>query len=330
MSQRCLRTIASARALAAAASLLAMWALTLGSLQLSFADVARSFFGADGFAAEVVREWRAPRVVGALVFGAALGIAGALFQTITRNPLGSPDIIGFSAGSYTGVILARTILAGSFLSDSLGALLGGFATAAGVYLLSYRGGIAGSRLIVVGIGATAMLSSINTWLLLRARQEVALGAAMWGAGSINLASWSDVASPLVLLAASIPLLCAALRPLRQLELGDDVAAAHGLRVEPTRLGILGLGVALTAAVTAAAGPISFVALAAPQIARRTARGAGIPIFHSALTGAIILLAADMIGQHVPAQPVPAGAVTVIFGGLYLLWYLIGEGHRRGR
>lgn len=302
--------------------ILSITALGMGDYPLNPAEVLVALTGGGGFDSTVVLQWRLPRITAALVFGTALALSGALFQTLTRNPLGSPDIIGFSTGAYTGVLLATVGLggasvAGGAIGTSLGALIGGLGTALIVYLLAYRDGVQGFRLIVVGIGITAALHAVNSWILLRAQSETAMGAAIWGAGSLGLTSWSAVLPAIGIVLAVTPLLLLAVRPLRQLELGDDVAASHGVRVEPTRLAILGIGVLLTALVTAATGPIAFVALAAPQIARLLARSPGIPLVNSALMGALVLLGSDLIAQQALAQPIPVGMVTVVLGGGYL-------------
>lgn len=315
-------------ALAVAAVLLALLALGLGDYPLSIPEVVRALVSDQGFASTVVTGWRLPRVLVALVFGAALGVSGALFQSLTRNPLGSPDVIGFSTGSYTGVLLVTTVVGPGALGVSAGALLAGLATALVVYLLAYRDGVQGFRLIVVGIGVTGMLHGVNVWLLLRAQTEVAMTASIWGAGSIALTGWGQAVPAFVVLALLTPLVCLVSRPLRQLELGDDAAGAHGLRVEPTRLVVVVLGIALIATVTATAGPIAFVALAAPQIARRLAGSAGLPLVASALTGALVLLAADLLAQHVLPTALPVGVVTVVLGGVYLLALIVREARRR--
>ncbi|MDT0268517.1 iron chelate uptake ABC transporter family permease subunit [Streptomyces sp. DSM 44915] len=324
---RTLRSRLVAGALTAALLVLAAVALAVGDYRLSLGQVLAGLGGSAGFDSVVVLEWRLPRVTACVAFGAALGLAGALFQTITRNPLGSPDIIGFASGAYTGVIVATTVLGGTLATATGGALVGGLATALVIYLLAYRDGVQGFRLIIVGVGVTAMLHAVNAWLLLRAQVEVAMSAAIWGNGSLSLAGWPDVGPALGVLAAALPLVAAANRPLRQLELGDDAAAAHGVRVEPARLAIIGLGILLTAVVTAATGPIAFVALAAPQIARRLAAAPGIPLTHAALTGSFVLLGADLIAQHLPPNPVPVGVVTVVLGGAYLLSLLVREARR---
>ncbi|WP_431836418.1 FecCD family ABC transporter permease [Cellulomonas sp. Y8] len=322
------RSRAAVAGLAVAALLLALVALGLGDYPLGVTEVVRALVSDQGFASTIVTQWRLPRVLVALVFGAALAVSGALFQSLTRNPLGSPDVIGFATGSYTGVLVVTTVLGTGTLGVSAGALVAGLLTALVVYLLAYRDGVQGFRLIVVGIGVTGMLHGLNVWLLLRAKTEVALAASIWGAGSISLVGWSQALPALAVLAVLTPLVWAVRGPLRQLELGDDAAGSHGLRVEASRLAVVVLGVALIATVTATAGPIAFVALAAPQIARRLAGSAGLPLVASALTGALVLLAADLLAQHVLPTALPVGVVTVVLGGAYLLALIVQEARRR--
>jgi iron complex transport system permease protein len=303
----------------------AVLALGLGDYPLTPAQVVEALVGSDsGFARTVVVEWRAPRVMVALAFGAALATSGALFQSLTRNPLGSPDVIGLSTGSYTGALVAMAWAGSGRLATTSGAIVGGLATAVLVYVLAHRDGVQGFRLIVVGIGVTAMLHAFNLFLLARLREETAMTAAIWGAGSIGLIGWDRALPALAVLAALTPLTVAAAPALRQLELGDDAAGGHGLRVEPARLAILALGAALTAVVTASAGPIAFIALAAPQIAQRLTRSPGTPLLASALLGGLGLLAADLAAQFVLPMAVPTGAVTVVLGGAYLVDLMIRE------
>lgn len=307
---------------------LGVLALASGDYPLSIPEVWRALFsGVDDFTRTVVIEWRLPRIVAALVFGAALGASGAVFQSLTRNPLASPDILGFSAGAYTGALIVIIVLGGTYLQVAAGALGGGVATAALVYLLAFRRGVQGFRLIIVGIAISAMLGSVNTWLTLTADLDTALVAAVWGAGSLNGITWQQtgIGSVLVILLLGATLLCA--RPLRQLELGDDAAQALGVRVEASRLVLMLLSVALIAVVTAAAGPIAFVALAAPQIARRLTRTAGVSVASAALMGAAMLVASDYVALHALPAMLPVGTVTVVIGGGYLVWLLIREARR---
>ncbi|MBB5843453.1 iron complex transport system permease protein [Conyzicola lurida] len=322
------RTVVVSGLLIALAVLVALVALGTGDYPLTVPEVVRAAFATDGgFATRIVLEWRLPRVLAALAFGAALGASGAVFQSLTRNPLGSPDIIGFATGSYTGALIVITVLGTSFVSTAVGALAGGLVTALVVYLLAYRGGMQGFRLIIVGIAVTAALHGVNTWLLLRAQTEVAMAASIWGAGSLSLVGWDEAVPAFVALAVLTPVVAIASGPLRQLELGDDAARAHGVRVEPARLTILIVGVALTAIVTASTGPIAFVALAAPQIAKRLTRSAGVPLLPAAITGGVLLLVADFIAQHVVPVGVPVGIVTIVLGGLYLIALLVHEARK---
>jgi iron complex transport system permease protein len=325
------RTLTTGVIVAVVAAILAVLALCLGDLPLTPAQVGGALLGADhGFTATVVREWRLPRVLAALVFGAALGVSGAVFQSLTRNPLASPDVIGLSAGSYAGGLSAIILFGAAAGSGpvSAGAIAGGLAAAALVYVLAYRRGIQGFRLIVVGIGVSAMLQALSTYLVLRAKIEVAMVAAVWGAGSLSPVGWGQFLPAAAVITVALVALAVFSGALSRLELGDDAARALGIRVERSRLGLVVCAVALTAVVTAAAGPIAFVALAAPQIARRLARTAGIALVPSALVGAVVLLASDIVAQHMLPTPLPVGLVTVVVGGLYLVWLLIHETRRR--
>jgi iron complex transport system permease protein len=323
------RSVVVCAVLAFAVAGMAVLALMTGSFQLSPGQVISALVGGQtGLVHDIVVEWRLPRVAAAVVFGAALGVSGAIFQSMLRNPLADPGLIGFAQGSYTGALIVILVVNGSYWQLVGGALLGGMATAVAVYLLAYRRGVQGFRLIIVGIGVSFMLDSLNTWLILLAELDQAIAAAAWRAGSLNGVSWDQVviggACSLVLL------LLAAMssRPMRQLELGDDAAASQGVRVSPARLGLIVVGVALTATVTAASGPIAFISLVAPQIARRLARTAGITLAPAAVVGALLCLSADYIAQHVAPTPLPVGIITVMLGGGYLGWLLFTEARRR--
>lgn len=310
---------------------LALWGLTLGSFPLTVPEVVQAIFGGgDDAARKVVLEWRGPRSLAAIVFGALLGISGAIFQSLTRNPLGSPDIIGFNAGSYTGVVFVLMLGLGGYAATVAGALVGGLVAAALVYLFAFRQGVSGMRLILVGIAMSAFLGGINQWFVVRADVDEALRAAVWGAGSLKLADTGAIGLGAIALALVAVVLPLAQQRMRRLELGDDTAAALGIGVEQTKAMLVVLGVATTAVVTASAGPIAFVALAAPQIGRRLrGRGTSVDVVSSALVGSLVLLSADLLAQHaLPGVQLPVGAVTVCVGGAYLLWLLVVEGKRR--
>ncbi|MEV8005078.1 iron chelate uptake ABC transporter family permease subunit [Streptomyces parvus] len=323
------RSVVVCTGLALTVAALAVIALMTGSYALTPGQVLSSLTGREtGFVQEIVVEWRLPRVAAALVFGAALGVSGAVFQSLLRNPLADPGVIGFSQGSYTGALVVILVVNGGYAQLVGGALLGGMATAVAVYVLAHRRGVKGFRLIVVGIGVSAMLGSLNTWLILKADLDQAMSAAAWGAGSLNGVSWDRVVVGGVCITVLLLVAGMLSRPLRQMQLGDEVAASQGLRVSPVRLGLILVGVALTATVTAASGPIAFISLVAPQIGRRLARTAGITLAPAAFVGALLCLASDYLAQHVAPTPLPVGIITVVLGGGYLGYLLFTEARRR--
>jgi iron complex transport system permease protein len=302
-----------------------------GDYDIAPADVLRTLAG-HGTAGQdfVVRQLRLPRVVVALLVGAALGMAGAAFQTVSRNPLGSPDVIGFGQGSAAGALLVIVVLHGSSLEVSAGAVGGGLLTGLGVYALSWRGGVQGYRLVLVGIGGSAILAAVNSYLLVKANFVDAARAVIWISGSLDGRDWAQVRPLLGACAVLMPVLLVQARDLRITEMGDDAARALGVRVERVRLVTVLAAVLLTAAATAAAGPIAFVALTAPQLARRLTRTPGVSLIPSALMGAALLVSADLAAQRAfGAGQVPVGVATGVLGGGYLLWLLIEE-RRAGR
>lgn len=304
-------------------------ALASGQLRLAVADVLDVLAGGGQRRTRlVVLDWRLPRAAGAIVLGALLGLGGGVFQSITRNPLGSPDVVGFDAGAYTGAILVITFGAGSWLVLAGGAIAGGLLTALVVYLLAWQKGIQGFQLIVVGIGVSAMLTAANHWILLKSTLSTAMAANTWGMGSLARMNGEQLGLVLWLaIPVCIVSLCLA-KPLRLMEMGDSRARALGVPVETVRLTLMVLAVVATALATATAGPIPFVALAAPQIAHVVGRTAGTSIALSMATGAVLLSAADYVAQHAfsPLQ-LPVGVVTLCIGGAYFLWLIIKEARR---
>ncbi|MFT4299614.1 MAG: iron chelate uptake ABC transporter family permease subunit [Aeromicrobium sp.] len=326
-----LRSVVVCSVLAAATFAVTVWALMRGDYALTPGEVWSALIGDPeaGFARTVVVEWRLPRALAAVVFGAALGVSGAVFQSMIGNPLASPDVIGFSAGAYTGAIVVLVVLGGSYLQLAGGAFAGGMATAVVVYVVAWKHGVQGFRLIIVGIAVSAMLASVNTWLLLNADLKVAIRAGVWGTGSLDGTGWEQLGWAAAAAAVLLVAVAACGPSLRQLELGDDAAAATGVRVESVRRTAMVLGVALTAVVTAAAGPIAFVALAAPQVARRAARTPGVTLAPAAFAGAFLLALADLVAQHLLFVSMPTGVVTVVAGGMFLIWLVVVEARCRG-
>lgn len=281
--------------------------------------------GGEGPIRVSVTQWRMPRVLAALVFGAALGLAGAIFQNLTRNPLGAPDIIGLDAGAYTGVLLVFTTATVSESAITLAAVVGGLVAAAVVYVLSLGAGFSGLRLIVIGIAVQAVLTAVNSWIILRAELDVAISASIWQAGSLNGLDWVDIDAPVTIIAVLAAVLALLARPMHQAALGDEVAVSSGVDLGRLRILLVLVGVGLSATVTAVAGPIVFIALSAPQIARRLAAAAGVPLLPAALAGAFLLVGSDLLARWLLAPTVlPVGVVTTGVGGLYLLWLLTKE------
>lgn len=300
-----------------------------GEYSVSPARVVQVLLG-EGTRAErlAVVEWRMPRALMALVGGAALGVSGAIFQAMTRNPLGSPDVIGFTSGAYAGAVVSILVLRGEGLGTTAGALLGGVATALVVYALAYRRGIHGFRLIIVGIGVSQILAAVTAWLMLKADLDLAVSAAVWGSGSLNGVTWRSLTDVSIAVVVLLPGVVLAGRTLRALALGDDAARALGVPVKWAMLWLTVLGVALSAAVVAYCGLIMFISLAAPQIARRLVAAPGIPLVPTAFVGAALLAVSDWIALHgLGDREVPVGVVTVSLGGGYLIWLLIREARR---
>ncbi|MEU0240800.1 iron chelate uptake ABC transporter family permease subunit [Nocardiopsis sp. NPDC006198] len=300
--------------------------VTVGDYEISLAAVPGAILGyGERLDVFFVQGVRLPRALTAIGVGAALGIAGAVFQSLSRNALGSPDIIGFTSGAATGAVLVILVLGAGRLAVSLGAIAGGLLTAAIVYLLAMKNGVQGYRLVLVGIGVSAMLGSVRDYLLTRAELTDALGAQIWMIGSLNSRGWAEVAAVWISLAVLAPVLLALGQRLRFMELGDDTAQGLGVPIRSTQIWALAAASALTGAAIAVAGPIGFVALAAPQIARRLTRAGGTTLVGSALTGAALLAVADLVALRAlaPTQ-LPVGVVTAVIGGSYLIWLLYTE------
>lgn len=306
-----------------------IWGLRSGAVTLETSQVFAALMGdAPRSMTMVVTEWRLPRVLMALLIGAALGVSGAIFQSLMRNPLGSPDVMGFNTGAWSGVLVAMVLFGQDLTAIALAAMVGGIVTSLLVWLLAWRNGIDTFRLIIIGIGVRAMLVAFNTWLLLKASLETALTAGLWNAGSLNGLTWAKTSpsAPIIILMLIAALL---VRRMRLLEMGDDTACALGVSVERSRLLMMLVAVVLTAAATALAGPISFIALVAPHIARRISGTARWGLTQAALCGALLLLAADLCAQQLfmPYQ-LPVGVVTVSLGGIYLIVLLIQESRKK--
>ena len=296
--------------------------MTIGAYDLGLGAVLRAVFdpASDPDARQVVVEWRLPRVLFAVLCGAALALSGGIFQSLTRNPLGSPDIIGFGVGAQFGVTLVMIVLGhNTYGYKAAGAIVGGLVTALLVYALATKGTLSSFRLIIVGIGVSAGLGSLTSWILVSVSVEQAMMAATWGAGSLASLGFDQLVPAAVVLGGTVLVAVPLHRTLPVLEMGDDAATALGISPGRTRFAAMIVGVMLVALVTAAAGPISFIALAAPQICQRLTRSSTPMATASVmLTGAALVVVSDATAQLLSVQ---VGVVTVSVGGLYLAWLL---------
>ncbi|MEU0088258.1 iron chelate uptake ABC transporter family permease subunit [Streptomyces sp. NPDC006274] len=317
--------------LAAVAASVAVVLIGSGDFPMSFGDVVGTLLG-NGTAAQefIVQDVRLPRVLVALLVGASLALSGAVFQSLSRNPLGSPDVIGFSQGSTAGALTVIVLFGGGSLAVAGGAIAGGLVTGVAVYTLAWKRGVQGFRLVLVGIGVAAMLTAVIHFLITKANLVDATRATLWMTGSLDGRDWVQVWPLAGMCAVLMPVVLAHGRPLRMLEMGDDAAYALGVPVERTRVVLMGSGVLFMAVATAAAGPIAFVALSAPQLARRLTRSPGPNLAAAAVMGAALLLVADWIATNAFGdRMLPVGVVTAVLGGGYLLWLLVTE-RRAGR
>ncbi|MFE4059559.1 FecCD family ABC transporter permease [Streptomyces sp. NPDC059096] len=325
------RSVVVCGALGAAVLAALCVSLAVGDLFVPLDEVVATLAGGgNGGARFVILELRLPRALIGLLVGAAFGLSGAVFQTLLRNPLASPDVIGISSGAGAAGVLASVAFGASGYALSASALLGALATATAIYLLAWRGGVAGYRLVLVGIGIGAALSSMISHLLTSSNVAEAQSALAWLTGSLNGRSWDQLWPLVVALAVLVPPTFLAALPLRTLQLGDETAVGLGTRVERARLALLFCAVALAGVATAAAGPVSFVAFVSAPIARRLLPRRGAALLPAALTGALIVLVADFAAQHLlSSTQFPVGVVTGVIGAPYLLW-LLARANRAGR
>ena len=285
-------------------------ALSLGDYPMTAWETVANLFGfSDDYLGQFfVQSQRLPRVMATIAVGAALGASGCIFQQLSGNTLGSPDIIGFTTGSATGAVVTIIVLDGSPIATAVGALLGGAGAALAVYALTLSNGkLSAARLVLVGIGMASILSAVNALLMVKASINAAQTAAQWLAGSFNATTWGEVGFALSTILVLVPAALLLARPLSVMITGDELMI---------------VGVALTAISVAVAGPIAFVALAAPQLARRISRASGIGMGNAALMGAALVAVSDIIAQRIfaPTQ-LPVGVVTGLLGGVYLVWLL---------
>lgn len=320
-----MRTLAVSAGCALLACATSVVAIGSGDYPMSPGEVVRTLLGGGTTADEfVVTELRLPRVATALLAGAALALSGAIFQALVRNPLGSPDLLGFTQGSACGALTA-IMLGGGSLAVAFGAVGGGIATGLLIYAFAWRQGLHGGRLVLAGIGLAAILTGVEGYLLTQANITDAARAVLWIIGSLDGRSWSDAVPLAVALAILVPLTVGRSRALAMLELGDEAAASLGVRVGTVRMLLLFAAVLLSSFAAGAVGPVAFVALTAPQLARRLTAAPGPNLVPALCLGPALLVIADLLGQRlISGRELPVGVLTGALGGGYLIWLLASE------
>lgn len=309
--------------------------IAVGDYPLPPEDVLRSllspFTGVTDPAGDfIVLGVRLPRLVAGILAGAAFGLSGVIFQTILRNPLASPDIVGITMGASAAAVAAIILFKWSGFALSLSACGGAIVSAVLIYGLAWNNGVTPYRLVLIGIGVSAMAGAIVSFLFTRARIMEVQEALSWLTGSLNGATFEALTPLALAMLVLCPVAAWLSRALRTLQLGDDTATALGTRVEWSRLGLILVAVLLAAVATSAVGPIAFVAFVAGPIARRLLGPAGNALLPAALVGALVTVAADFVAQHMLGRnQLPVGVVTGALGAVFLI-YLLAAAHRSGQ
>ena len=313
----------------AALTLVAAVNVGLGDFPIPVAEVLRVLFGAGTGAEQfIVLEQRLPRTLTGALVGAALGLSGAVTQAVARNPLASPDLLGVTAGASVAavalIVLGSVGPLGALLGGAslpMAALIGGLGAAALVYVLAWRRGIEGYRLVLVGIGIHAVALSLTQWLLVVAQIDEAARATVWLTGSLNARGWEHVVPVGLALAVLVPIALLLTFGLGALQFGDDTARGLGIRVNRARSALILVAIGLAAVATSSAGPILFVALVVPQITQRLVGAARPPLLAAAVYGALLVVGSDLIARTVLGSELPVGIVTAAVGAPYLLYLL---------
>jgi iron complex transport system permease protein len=304
--------------------------LLLGNTYYPMSVVLRVLLGEEIQGASfAIATIRLPRMLAGLLVGVAFGMAGSTFQTMLRNPLASPDIIGVTSGSSLGAVFCLLVLNISGTTVSLVSVISGLVIAVLIYLLAKIGHFSGGKLILIGIGIQAMLRAVISLLLLRASQHDVPAAMRWLSGSLNGIRMSSISMLFIVVAVFGTIIILLGRHLKILELGEQSAITLGMRTDMTRLLLVLSAVFLIAFSTAVTGPIAFVAFLAGPIATKLV-GSGVSNeLPAGLVGAILVLGGDLIGQFAFATKYPVGIITGILGAPYLILLLIRMNQKGG-
>ncbi|PFG43620.1 iron complex transport system permease protein [Isoptericola jiangsuensis] len=315
--------------LAAAILALATLALVIGPASLPPGKAVAALFGVgDAGDLFIVQRLRLPRILAALLAGAAFALAGALFQSTLRNPLASPDILGISGGASLGAVTCLLGFGLSGLGVAAGAFVGAATVALLIWFFAWRSGLHAIRFVLVGVGFSYLASSLLAFELASVDQRDAASALVWTVGSVADVRGAELwvlGGGLTVLALAV---AATARWQSALALGDDHASGLGVRADRARVVTLALAVAIVAVATSVVGPLAFVALVAPAIARRLLDDGGPALGVAVGTGAALVLASDLVAQHgLFGVSAPTGIVTGLVGAPYLLWLLATHDRR---
>jgi iron complex transport system permease protein len=307
--------------------------ISVGDFTIELSAVFRTLIGQGERVDEfVIMDLRMPRALVGLIVGVALGISGALTQSIARNPLASPDVLGITGGASATAVFVVTASGGAAISGTVGlpaaALTGGLLTGLLVYFLAWRRGIDGFRLILIGVSVSAVMQALTTWLLVLADIRDVARAQSWLVGSLDSRSWNQVWTTLWITLALVAVVLVIAFQLQPMHFGDDVAAGLGVRYTAVRAVLLLCAVLLAGVAVSAAGPVPFVALVAPQITMRLLRSPVPPLIASGLFGALLLIGSDLIARIVLPNDMPVGVVTAIIGGPFLVYLLVRANLKR--
>ena len=320
--------------LAAATFLVFCLSIGVGDFPIGLPQVIATILGRGEQVDEfVIMDLRMPRALAGVVVGIALGVSGALTQSIARNPLASPDVLGITNGASAVAVFLVTVSGGtaaavvSSVGLSAAALMGGLGTGLLVYFLAWRRGIDGLRLILIGISVSAVMEALTTWLLVTADIRDVAQAQAWLVGSLDDRSWDEVRVAVWGTLVLLVVVAAAAFQFKPMHLGDDVAAGLGVRYSAVRAVLLLCAVLLAGVAVSAAGPVPFVALVAPQVAMRLARCPTPPMVASALVGALLLTGSDLVARTALPVSLPVGVVTAAIGGPFLVYLLVRANRR---
>ncbi|AXG83070.1 FecCD family ABC transporter permease [Streptomyces paludis] len=310
--------------------------ISVGDFSIGLSRVIATILGGgEQVDAFVVMDLRMPRALAGLVVGIALGMSGAITQSVVRNPLASPDILGITGGAGMVAVFLVTVSGGAAAAVvgsvglSAAALVGGLGTGLLVYFLAWRRGVDGFRLILIGISVSAVTQAVTTWLLVSADIKDVARAQAWLVGSLDGRSWDEVGVAFWCALVLIAVVTGASFQFKPMHLGDDVAAGLGVRYSVVRAVLLLSAVLLAAVAVSAAGPVPFVALVAPQAAMRLTRYPTPPLVASGLVGSLLLIGADLIARTALPVTLPVGVVTAAIGGPFLVYLLVRANLRQG-